>query len=33
MPNGEFGENVTIFGADMSSSLHYDNKREYLNSW
>ena len=25
-PSGEFGQNVLIFGADMSSSIHIDNK-------
>ena len=25
-PGGEFGQNVVIFGADMSSSIHIDNK-------
>ena len=27
-PSGEFGENVLIFGADMSSSIHIDNKKK-----
>ena len=27
-PGGEFGENVLIFGADMSSSAHIDNKKK-----
>ena len=25
-PGGQFGQNVIIFGADMSSSIHIDNK-------
>ena len=27
-PSGGFGENVLIFGADMSSSIHVDNKEK-----
>ena len=27
LPNGGFGKNVEMFGADMSSSLHVDNKK------
>ena len=27
-PSGGFGQNVLIFGADMSSSAHIDNKRK-----
>ena len=27
-PNGEFGSNVVIFGADVSSSVHVDNKKK-----
>ena len=27
-PGGGFGQNVIIFGADMSSSIHIDNKRK-----
>ena len=27
-PNGEFGCNVLIFGVDMSSSVHVDNKKK-----
>ena len=27
-PNGEFGQNVIIFGVDMSSSVHVDNKKK-----
>ena len=27
-PSGEFGQNVLIFGADMSSSTHIDNKKK-----
>ena len=27
-PGGRFGQNVLIFGADMSSSAHIDNKKK-----
>ena len=27
-PSGEFGQYVIIFGADMSSSIHVDNKKK-----
>ena len=27
-PSGGFGQNVLIFGADMSSSTHIDNKKK-----
>ena len=27
-PGGRFSQNVIIFGADMSSSTHFDNKRK-----
>ena len=27
-PNGGFGQNILIFGADMSSSIHIDNKKK-----
>ena len=27
LPNGKFGWNVIIFGADMSSSVHVDNEK------
>ena len=26
-PSGGFGQNITIFGVDMSSSVHIDNKK------
>ena len=29
-PSGGFGQNVLIFGADMSSSIHVDNKKKYI---
>ena len=29
-PSGGFGQNVLIFGADMSSSTHIDNKKDIL---
>ena len=32
-PGGGFGQNVLIFGADMSSSAHIDNKKRYVSSW
>ena len=33
-PNGRFGQNVIIFGVDMSSSAHIDNnKKRHSNSW
>ena len=28
VPNGGFGQNILIFGADMSSSIHIDNKKK-----
>ena len=28
LPGGEFGQNVLIFGVDMSSSAHIDNKKK-----
>ena len=27
-PGGEFGQNIIIFGVDMSSSAHIDNKKK-----
>ena len=32
-PSGEFGKNILIFGADMSSSAHFDNKKIHITSW
>ena len=29
-PSGGFGRNVLIFGTDMSSSIHIDNKKKYI---
>ena len=29
-PGGGFGQNVLIFGADMSSSIHVGNKKRYI---
>ena len=29
-PSGGFGQNVLIFGVDMSSSAHIDNKKKYI---
>ena len=33
LPNDTMSKNVTIFGADMSLSVHIDNKGINLNSW
>ena len=32
-PTGGFGKNVIIFGVDMSSSVHVDNKKRHFDSW
>ena len=32
-PSGGFGQNVLIFGVDMSSSAHIDNKKKDISSW
>ena len=32
-PTGRFGKNVMIFGVDMSSSVHVDNKRRHFTPW
>ena len=32
-PGGGFGQNVLIFGVDMSSSAHIDNKKKDISSW
>ena len=32
-PGGGFSQNVLIFGADMSSSAHIDNKKRHISSW
>ena len=29
-PRGGFGQNILIFGVDMSSSIHIDNKKKYI---
>ena len=29
LPDGSVGKNVIIFGVEMSSSVHIDNKRKY----
>ena len=29
-PGGGFGQNLLIFGVDMSSSAHFDNKKKYI---
>ena len=30
LPNGGFGKNVIIFGGDISSSVHSDNKKRNI---
>ena len=32
-PSSGFVQNLLIFGVDMSSSAHIDNKRKYISSW
>ena len=32
-PGGGFGQNIIIFGVDMSSSVNIDNKKRHFNSW
>ena len=32
-PSGGFGQNVLIFGADMSFSTHIDNIKRHISSW
>ena len=32
-PGGGFGQNVLIFGVDMSFSAHIDNKKIHISSW
>ena len=32
-PGGEFVQNVLIFGVDISSSAHIDNKKTHISSW
>ena len=32
-PGSGFGQNVLIFGADMSSTAHIDNKKRHISSW
>ena len=32
-PGGGLGQNVLVFGVDMSSSVHIDNKKRYISSW
>ena len=32
-PNSGLGQNVVVFGVDMSSSVHFDNKKRHFNSW
>ena len=32
-PGGGFVQNVLIFGVDISSSAHIDNKKRHISSW
>ena len=32
-PGDGFGQNILIFGVDMSSSAHIDNKKKNISSW
>ena len=32
-PSGGFGQNIIVFGVDMSSSVHIDNKKININSY
>ena len=32
-PSGGFGQNVLLFGADMSTSTHIDNKKRHISTW
>ena len=32
-PSGGFGQNVLMFGADMSTSIDIDNKKRHINTW
>ena len=32
-PSGRFGQNVLIFGADISTSIHIDNKGKDISTW
>ena len=32
-PSGGFGQNVLIFGADMSTSIHIDNTKKKISTW
>ena len=31
--SGGYGQNVLIFGADMSTSIHIDNKKRHISTW
>ena len=33
LPNVEFGKNIIEFSANVSSSVHVNNKRRHLNCW
>ena len=33
LPSIGFGQNVIIFGVNMSSSVHIDNKKRHFNAW
>ena len=32
-PGSGYGQNVIVFGVDMNSSIHIDNKGRHFNSW
>ena len=32
-PRGDFGQNVLIFGADLSTSTHIDHKKRHISTW
>ena len=31
-PSGGYGQNLIVFGVDMSSSIHIDNKKRHINN-
>ena len=33
LTDGSLGKNVIIFGVDMSSSVHNDNRKRYISYW
>ena len=32
-PSDGFGQNVLLFGTDMSTSIHIDNKKSHISTW